>query len=141
MLEPSASPGRSRARSSAAAEAAMTALGDHRGHERAGRHGPAELLDHDHQFRKTEARAAVLLGQVEAEPTEVAQVAPKAGQFLGLGLEQSASCGTSTMLCEKVGGGSGQGPVVIGDGDRHAKNSTPLKCLVVQRAEQPSWRR
>jgi hypothetical protein len=92
---------------------------DHRGHERAGRHGPAQLLGHDHQLGQPEPGAAVLLGQVQAEPAQLAQLGPVPGQRLGLGFEQGPGGAAGVTVGEELGHGLGQGPVIIGDGDRH----------------------
>ena len=44
--------------------------GDHRRHERSGRDGAAELLGHHDELGQPEAGAALVLGEVEAEPAE-----------------------------------------------------------------------
>src|SRR5262249_19455030 len=68
---------------------------------------------------QAEARPAVLLREVQAEPADVAHLGPEAGQLFGLRLEQGAGGPARAVLAEEVGGRLGQGPVIIGDGDRH----------------------
>ena len=73
--------------------------GDDGGHERARRDGPPELLDHDHELLEPVARAAVLLGDVEAEPAHAGDVLPQVGQGLGRGLEQRAGRAAARRAC------------------------------------------
>ncbi len=50
--------------------------GDHRRHERAGRIGASEFLDHHHQLFDAVPGPADVLGQVQAEPAEFGELAP-----------------------------------------------------------------
>ncbi len=100
--------------------------GDHRGHERAGGNGPAQLLDHDHQLGQAEARAVVLLREVQAQPAQVAHLGPEVRQPVGLRLEQRAGRATRAVLAQEVGRGLGQCAVIIGDGDRHNWAATSI---------------
>ena len=71
-----------------AAHRGQHGAGDHRGHERARRHRPAQLLDDDDQLLEAVARAAVLLGDVQPEPAQAHQVVPERRQRLVGRLEQ-----------------------------------------------------
>ena len=51
--------------------------GDDGGDERSRRDRPAQFLDDDHQLGEAEAGPAVRLGQVQAEPAQLAQLAPE----------------------------------------------------------------
>ena len=66
-----------------------------------GRHRAPELLDHHHELLEPVARAAVLLGEVEAEPAELHEVAPERRQLLGLGLEQGRAAPRDSRLVRK----------------------------------------
>ena len=66
---------------------------------------PAQLLDHDERLRQPEARAAELLGHVQPEPAEVAELVPEGGQRLGPGLEQAARRRAGLVLGQEVGDG------------------------------------
>ena len=93
--------------------------GDHRGHERAGGEPGAELLDDDHELGETEAGAAVLLGDVQTQPSELGQCAPERRHGLGVGLEELTSGALGVVPGEEVGGDLGECAVVLGDGDGH----------------------
>ncbi len=94
--------------------------GDDRRHERPGRQRPAQLLDHHDELGQAEARAAPRLGEVQAEPAQGGQVAPERGERLGLGFEQGPGGPSGIVFGEEIRGGLPKGPVVFGDGDRHA---------------------
>ncbi len=106
---------------------------DRRRHERARRHRPAQLLDHDDELLQAVPGTAVGLGQVQAEPAHPGQLGPELRQrFLG-GLEQGAVGGAGLTLGEEVCDGLGQGAVFFGDGDRHG--------ATVRTAPRPDARR
>ena len=62
--------------------------GNHGGHVWAGRDRVAQLLDHYRELSQPVAGASVLLGQVQAEPSDLAQIIPERGQRIALGLER-----------------------------------------------------
>ncbi len=76
-VDPSARPGQVLGLGGVVGHGVERGAGDHRGHERPGRHGPAELLDHDHELLEPEARAAVLLGEVQTQPARAARGRPR----------------------------------------------------------------
>ena len=82
--------------------AARTALAITVGTNGPGATAPAQLLDHDQRLRQPEARAAELLGDVQAEPAEAGQLGPEAGQSLGLGREQGAGGRAGLVLGQEV---------------------------------------
>ena len=92
---------------------------DHRRDERPGGDGAPELLDHDDQLAQAEARPAVGLGEVEAEPAEPGHVRPEVGERLLAGLEQRPGRTPGVPLLQELGGGLAEGAVVVGDRDRH----------------------
>jgi hypothetical protein len=94
--------------------------GDHGRDEGPGRQRSPQLFDDDDQLGQAETRAAVLLGQVEAEPAQLRDVAPERGQGLGLCFEQDPGRPSGIVLGQEVRGGLAKGAVVFGDGDRHA---------------------
>jgi hypothetical protein len=102
-----------------AAHRGQHGAGDHRGHERAGRHRAPQRLHHHDQFLEPVPRPAVLLGDVQPEPPQPHQVVPERRQALLGRLEQRAGGAACVPPGQEVGGRAGQGPVVIGDGDRH----------------------
>ena len=93
--------------------------GDDGGQERARGELTAELLDHDHQLGEAEAGAAVLLRDVQAQPSELGHRRPRRGQLLRVVLEQHPGLAPQVVLDAEVGDDVGQGLVVLGDGDRH----------------------
>ena len=76
-VEPSARPGRYFALVASSATASSVALAITVGTNGPGRHGPPELLDDDHELLEAVAGAAVLLGEVQAQPAELHEVAPE----------------------------------------------------------------
>ena len=94
--------------------------GDDGRHEGPRCHGAAELLRHHHQLGQPEARAAPVLGEVQAEPAEGGQVPPERGQGLGVGLEQGAGGPAGIVLGQEFRGRLAQGAVLFGDCYRHA---------------------
>ena len=82
--EPSAKPGQELGLGGVVAGGDEHGAGDHGGHERAGRDGAAELLDDDDELLEAVARAAVLLGDVEARASRGRRRSfQKSGQLLG----------------------------------------------------------
>ena len=98
--------------------------GDRRGDEGTGGDGPAELLDHDDELLEAVARAAVLLGEVEARPPEPDQVVPERRQLLGRRLEQRPGRAAGVALLQELRRRLGQRLVVFGDRDRHGRHRT-----------------
>ena len=96
---------------------------DDGGHERPGSIGTPQLLDDDRQLLEAVPRAAVLLGEVQAEPTELGQLAPELGQGLLGAVEQGTRRCAGVALGQEVGGRFGEGAMVIGDGERHGGTS------------------
>ena len=87
--------------------------------ERARRHLAAELIEHDHQLRQSRPGPAVLLGQVDPEPTQIGHFAPIGGPGLLVGLEQGPGGLERLVGGEDPADRCGQLLVVVGDGDRH----------------------
>ena len=91
----------------------------HRGHEGTGRDLTAQLL-HDHdELLQPEARSTVLLGEVQAEPTELDQQAPEGRERFCRRLQQCAGGATRIVGLQEVGGDIGEREMVVGDGNRH----------------------
>ena len=93
--------------------------GDHGRHERSRRDGPAELFDDHDELGQSEARAAALFGQVEAQPAQGGQVVPERRESLGLSPEQGPGGAARIAFGQEVRGRPTQGAMVFGEGDRH----------------------
>ena len=78
--------------------------GDDGGDEGAGSHGTTKLLDHHDELGESETRAALVLGQVEPEPTQPGQVVPERGKALVLRFEQGARRTRGVPLGQEVRG-------------------------------------
>ncbi len=100
--DPSARPGSSRAANSSDADVVEHRAGDDGGNEGAGSDGSAELLDHHDELGEPEARAALVLGQVKPEPTQLSQVGPEGGKTLVLRFEQGARRAAGVALGQEV---------------------------------------
>ena len=88
----------------------MTALAITVGTKGPGATRPAQLLDDDDELGQAEARAALLLGEVQAEPAQRRPGRPRTvGQRLGLGLEQDPGGPSGIVLGEEVRGRLAQG--------------------------------
>jgi hypothetical protein len=93
--------------------------GDHGRDERARGQEAAHLLGHDQRFGQSEAFAAEVFRDVQAEHAEAGQLGPERGQLLGLGREQGAGGRAGLVVGQEAGHGFGQGAVLFRDGDRH----------------------
>ena len=93
----------------------------HRGQEGSGRHLAADLLEHDDQLAEAGARSPVLLGEVDAQPTEVGHLLPKGRPGLVVRLEQSPAGRQRAVGRQDAPHGGAKLLVLVGDGDRHAK--------------------
>ena len=93
--------------------------------ERTRRNLAAELVEDDHQLRQSRPGPAILLGQVDPEPTQISHFAPVGGSGLLVGLEQRPGGLECLMGGEDAPDCGGQLLVVVGDGDRH-ENVAPL---------------
>ena len=92
---------------------------DHGRYERAGRHRAAELLDHHHEFGQPIARTAVLLVDVQTQPTELDQVLPEAGPRLVGGVEERPRRPARLLRGQERAGHLGEFAMVVGQCDTH----------------------
>ena len=75
--------------------------GDDGGNEGAGSDGAAELLDHHDELGEPEARAALVLGQVESEPAQLGQVGPEGGRASSFASSRARAAPRASRLARK----------------------------------------
>ena len=97
----------------------MTAEASTVGRNGSGRDLTTELFEDDDQFDETGAGSAVLLGQVDSEPSQIGHFPPIGRAGLIVGLEQGAGRLERLVGGEDAPHRGGQLLVVVGDGDRH----------------------
>ena len=114
VVVPAAKPGEELRLRGVVARRGDDRAGDRGGDEGTGGDGPAELLDHDDELLDAVARAAVLLGEVEAGPAQLDEVAPERRQLLGRRLEQRPGRAAGVALLEELRGRLGERLVVFG---------------------------
>ena len=99
-----------------------------------GRIGPGatarpELLQHDGQLGQAEARAAVLLGHVQAQPAQPGQLVPERRQGVG-GLVQRRPCRLQQPAgLDPLAGRLVQRPVVLGDPRRRSRSREVTRVM------------
>ena len=93
--------------------------GRHGGQERARAPATAGLLQDHGQLEETEALAAELLGQVDAQPPLGGQLLPHRLQLFGLGVEQGPGHARRAVGVEPPPDGLPLRLVLVGDCDRH----------------------
>ena len=102
----------------------VATVGDHRRGQHRREEGPwrdltAQLLQHDDELAQPRTCATVLLGEVDAEPTERRHLVPEGRPRLDVGLEQRPVGRDGAMRDEHAADGGTQLLVLVGDGDRH----------------------
>ena len=93
--------------------------GDQRRHEGARRQAAAELLHHHDRLLEAVAGAAVLLGDVQTEPSEACGFVPERRVRLVGRLQQRPGSDLRLPLREQVRHGPRESLVFLGDGDGH----------------------
>ncbi len=109
------------------ADRSQHGAGDHRRHERAGRHRSTELLDDHDELLERVPRTALGLGHVQTQPAQPGEFAPPRRQPLLGRLEQRPCPGAGAAPGQEVSGRLGQCAVVVGDGDGHAGKVAPQR--------------
>jgi hypothetical protein len=93
----------------------------HRREERAGRDRAPELLEHDDELRQAVPAAAHILGEVQPEPAELAELVPELRELFGRRVEQGARRSTRVDILEERARDALELAVGVGQGDRHGR--------------------
>ena len=93
--------------------------GDHGGDEGTRAEVTGQLLYYDDELFQPEARAAVLLRQMEPEPPELRHVVPELRSLLRRALQKRSRLCAEFVLLGEVAHDSGEGQMVFRDSDPH----------------------
>jgi len=108
-----------------------------RRHERTGRHGASELLEHHHELGQPVPLTSRLVGDGEAEPAETDEVRPEGRPFLGGRVERGARRADRRMGLDPAARCGGELFVLGRDAERGPNSRHAPKCDIRVRYVAP----